>query len=258
MGAGPIPQDGALEEELAVLRARAYATDADIDGDPEALARLAELEEWHAEASRAHARAPSTAPPADERPGRRGSAQTTEKDATRAAGSGTDHVEVPGNGAPRHPRSSRWRAFLGGVLVATLAAIAVGGILWWAAPRPDAVLRPTSAAPDDQALGLLDFARRLLIDESTLSGFDRYRGLTVWAADSALGNRCLVIIEPSTGSLLDASCAPPGVEVIAQIDDVPIYGTDDWHEGLRSGTIARFVLAGDTVSVWLHDGERRR
>ena len=234
MGSGGFPADGALEAELTVLRARAYGADADIDADPEAVARLAELEERHA-ASMARALGEATAdrgttpattrPPAERRRGVRGWWRRTN------AG-----------------------AMLTGVTLAIAAALAVAAWAWWTGPRPDVTLRPTGAAPSDQVLRLSDYARRQLVVKSTLRAFEPVMGMEVWSATSVLGNTCLLVFEPASDELLAVGCAPPPAEPIAEIYDVPVEWEEEWVDRFPTGTVVRFMLTGDEVDVWIYEG----
>ena len=185
MGSGGFLADGALEAELTVLRARAYGVDADIDADPVAVARLAELEELHA------ASAARTAQGSDELDGR-GRTQRTTPAAADISGA-----------RPRWWRRTRAGAFLAGVAVAAATALAVAGWMLWTAPRPDATLHPTGLAPSEQVLRLTDYARRQMVEKQTLRAFEPILGLEVWSAHTGLGNTCLLIIEPFTDDLLD-------------------------------------------------------
>jgi hypothetical protein len=240
-----VPNDGALDAELAALRARAYGADADIERDPAAVARLAELEEWHAfTTARDEQGAPSR---------RTGDAPSDEACATSGErGAGTSR-DPPQNGALR-VRRENLKALALGAGVASGIALAIGGLLLWAAPKPYAVLHPITGPPTDQVLRLADYARSFLVDESTLHGFQPFRDLSIWSASSSLGNTCLLVFEPSTDNFLGASCVPPPAEPTVEIYDVPIYALQDWHEGLDVGAMARFVRNGEDVEVWLYDG----
>ncbi len=256
MGTGIVPADDALEVELAALRARAYAADADIDDDPEALGRLAELEAWHA--------AGLSAPAADVR---------LESDDSSVIGQGAGDSAAGKSAAgdpaaPAQPPASRPRvqallrraARSGAVLfalgaAATACVVLAGAALWgWGGPRADVTLAPTSAQPQPYVLRLTDSARQLLIDKSTLRTYETYRGVELWSAASVLGNSCLLALEPTSDRLLAAGCVPPGADPIIEIYDVPVYSRDRWHDGLPTGTVVRFIQNDHTVSVWLYPG----
>lgn len=255
MGIESAPTDGALDAELAALRARAYGVDADIAGDADALARLSELEERHAHESVHRDLGSGTADTGDE--------ATAEPEAERAAApaeaaAATGEAVAEASVVPmqegvlRRMTATRGGAMAVGALLAGTVAVAIGAVVAGTSPRPDVVLDPTSAEPSDQVLRLVDYARSLLIDESTLTAFERYRGLEVWAADSALGNRCLLVVEPSSDNLLGAGCVPSPATPAVEIYDVPVYEGDDWHAGLPSGTVVRFAARGDeAVDVWV-------
>lgn len=237
MRSGGFLADGALEAELTALRARAYGVDADIGADPVAVARLAELEELHAAAA---ARAAHETEPLE--PG---------EDSARGVEAGGDRSDAGGVGWWRRTRAG---AFLAGAAVATVAAVAVVGSMLWSAPRPDATLEPTGAAPSDQVLHLTDYARRQMVVKQTLRAFEPILGLEVWSARSGLGNSCLLVFEPVTDDLLGVGCVPPPARPIVEIYDVPVAWMERWTEQFPTGTAVRFVLNGDVVDVWIYEG----
>ncbi|WP_109210642.1 MULTISPECIES: hypothetical protein [Microbacterium] len=232
MRSGGVPADGALDAELTALRERAYGVDADIDADPVAVARLAELETRRAAAVRSEGqRRPSAA-------------------AQAPRGTGGDAEPV----RPGWWRRSRAGSFVAGAAVATLIAAAGAGWLAWAAPRPDATLRPTGAAPSEQVLRLADYARRQMVGKASLRGFESILGLEVWSARSGLGNECLLVFEPVTDDLLGVGCVPPPAQPVVEIVDVPVAWRQQWTEHFPSGTVVRFVLDEDAVEVWIYEG----
>jgi hypothetical protein len=237
MGSGGFLADGSLDAELTALRARAYGVDADIDADPVAAARLAELEELHA--------------------------ATMAKAVHDAGTSGADRAVMPAEAGEPAPGSARRRglwqrsrtgAFLAGIATATAAAVAVAGWMLWTGPRPDATLRPTGAAPSEQVLRLTDHARRQMVLKPSLRGFEPILGLEVWSARSGLGNSCLLVFEPATDDLLAVGCVPPPAKPGAEIYDVPVAWTQEWTERFPTGTVVRFVLTEDAVDVWILEG----
>jgi len=236
MGSGGHLADDALEAELSALRARAYGVDADIGADPVAVARLAELEELHAAATVA---APRETEPPD-----------------RAA----EYAEAVVGGRPDLPagkRRTRTGAFFAGAAVATVAGLAVAGWMTWTAPHPDMTLRATGAAPSDQVLRLTDYARRQLVKKSTLRAYEPALGLEVWSARSVLGNDCLLVFETATDELLNVGCVPPPAEPLVEVHDVPVAWMERWTEQFPTGTVVRFVRAGDVVDVWIYEGADR-
>lgn len=247
MGTETVPRDHALEVELAALRARAYGAHADIADDAAALERLRELEAWHAA-------------------GVRGAADNDQ--ASRSDGSSASVPAEPGATADptAAARPSRGRALLrraartgAGLFALGAAAMAVAVLLGavvfaWSSPRPDAVLAAVDAQPQPHVLRLVDYARELLIDKTTLHGYEPFHDVELWGADSALGNSCLIALERSSDRLLAATCVPPGAEPVIQIYDVPIRALDEWHEGLPVGSMVRFILSGDEVSAWVYEG----
>ena len=241
MATGSAPTDPELDAELAALRSRAYGADADIDRDPAALSRLAELEEWHASVLTRHE--PSSEDGPDGEPAAR----------ARAAAPETPEPDIVPEGSARTP-AQRLASLAVKVVVVVAAGVVIVGLATIGEPRPDAVLQPLGTPPDEQTLRLADNARSMLVDESTLEDFEPFLGLRVWRAETLYGSTCLLVIEPSTDELLATACAPPGAGVIADIYDVPLRSTDDWHEGQPIGTVARFVLEGDAVEAWIYHG----
>ena len=235
MGSGGIPREGALEAELSALRTRAYGLDADIDSDPAALARLAELEQLHAAAATAPTRAAEVQPRADQLP-------RSHADASSEAG------------VVARWRRTRTSAAVTGAAVILAGAAAVTGWMWWTAPRPDVTLHRTDAEPSAQVLRLADYARRQLVMKSTLQPFEPVMGLEVWSAQTTFGNTCLLVFEPASDEFLAIGCAPAPADPIAEIYDVPVAWEEEWVDGFPTGTVVRFMLHGDAVDVWIHEG----
>lgn len=118
-------------DELAVLRARAYGPDADIAEDPEALARLRELEDGHIgpaapPTSPEHASSDREPPPDADVPRPEG---TTEHDDPHELGPGVRAVpEEEPSTEEGHPRTRRRRVALmwtASVIVAAMVSAAV-------------------------------------------------------------------------------------------------------------------------------------
>ncbi|GAA1991287.1 hypothetical protein [Microbacterium pumilum] len=255
MGTETVPSDDALEVELAALRARAYGADADIERDPDALGRLAELEEWHAawvNSVPEESFAPEQASPPsviDSNGGER------ERSSSPPATAGAA-PESSDRAASRVRSLARSQAGLFGLGAAAMAAVVLLGaaLVALGSPRPDMTLPAVDTRPGSYVYPLVDRARDQLIDKSTLRTYERYRGIELWSAQSAVGNTCLLALERSSSRLLGTGCVPPGADPVVQIYDVPIHATDRWHYGLPTGTVVRFILSGDVVSVWLYLG----
>lgn len=267
MGTVSVPPDEALEAELTALRERAYRPGGDIDGDPVALGRLADLEAWHAGAMH-DARHDESAEP------------DAAADASVDAGlivAATDSlpVPVPAVEAPEDtaPSTRGWiadvrvRFFLLGVVVAVTALLGGPVLLSWISPSPgrfegaqepggvqapNVVLRPSTTPPDTQTRGLVA-ALDVTLDPSTLRHYEAFGSLSLWSARDDRGNRCLVAIQPSADALLAAKCAPLGSDPTIYVSD----GTVLADGGLPVGTVARFVLVGDSVSAWIYEGASR-
>jgi hypothetical protein len=247
------------ERELSELRIRAYGPDPDIDSDPAALARLAELEVAHAASARPPI--PDDGPPAAASETPPGTAPVPASDPAPSAEPAA-RLAVDGDGTdlsrPMSLRSGWLRATstrprrLGVVAGATVAALAlVYAVAWVVTPHPDATLQATGNQPDGQLSTMLRFAGSLEIDVSSLRSYETYRGLEPWSGVDAWGNACLVIIERSTESLLGAECMPREATLLADVGAWP-YWHDDFATGLPDASVIRFHLDGDTVEVFLH------
>lgn len=268
MAGAPLSADA--ENELRLLRARAYSAESDIQDDPAALARLAELEAAHAAALHGVAEdLPAPAPDAsrshDPFPAERfGVAGLVAGFA--AADDGPHESSVTVTGVPDTKSARAVAASLRDWLIATRsrrigliagAAVAVLVIayaaVWVVVPRPDATLRPVDALPDSQVYRLAAFAEVLEMDTSTLRAYETYRGVEPWSTEDRYGNPCLFVIEPSSDNLLGAVCTPPGAELYADIGAWP-YSADHFAEGLPAGTVIRFHLNGNQVDAHVYRG----
>lgn len=269
------PLSAGAEDELRVLRARAYSAESDIQDDPAALARLAELEAAHAAAlHNVPEDLPAPVPDAAR------SSDPSAVDQSRVdqpgvaalvagfapVGDGPQESSVTVTGVPATTSARAMVASFRDRLIATRsrriglvagAAVAVlviaYAVVWVVVPHPDATLRPVDALPDSQVYRLLAFAEVLEMDASTLRAYETYRGVEPWSTEDAYGNPCLFVIEPSSDNLLEATCAPPGGELYADIGAWPYWG-DDFGEGLPAGTVIRFHLNGDQVDAYVYPG----
>ncbi len=235
-----------LDRELRELRARAYGPHPDIQDDPEALARLAELEAARLDG---HASAEGGRHESQE------SIQLTAETVVVGEEAPILGAVVAGDGPAR--RGSLWRRVTatqtGRVgLIAGLVVVAVGAwfaATWNAAPKPEATLQPTGVEADAFTLSAVSYAPLAEVDRSTLRGYERYRGLQPWVAENAQGSRCLLAIQG--GTLHGVRCAPPEAELLIDIGAYPLDYTAEYMDGLADGTVIRFQLHGDTVDAYL-------
>lgn len=227
------------------MRSRAYGPDADIDAD--ALERLIELESM----VRASAPTVDTADdPASEvrldRPQRtRASALTAatavivDESADDPARSAIIEGQAPARRAWWH-QVPLWAYIVVATAIGLVAGLAIPALL---TPQPVATLRP---APIGEAP--LEFEMYGMQGESQVR-YDPFYGLEVWSAVTQQGSMCIVI---TTGrsEWMGAGCAPEPLNPTADITFVAGMRPVDGLE-LPDGSIARFVLRGDVIEVWI-------
>jgi hypothetical protein len=197
--------------ELAALRRRAYGPDADIDGDPAALARLDELE------TRARRALAPVSPPVVEKP-----PQPVVAAAPAAA-------TVVGQQVAR-PHGFRWRAaVVAGVVAVAVLVVAQAVVGPTVQPGAESSVEPTAAA-DPVVVRALDASETTLVDipldrslaryvpqpaapEIAVEGglqwaesLGPYYGVTLWLARAAdTGQRCIMLMDE--GSRTYSRCA---------------------------------------------------
>ena len=141
-------------------------------------------------------------------------------------------------------------ALAGGAGVAVGAIIAT--VMLVSGPRPDATLQPTGVAPDEQVMFLLEseglelglsnppgFGSEMVIDLSTLRGFETHQGIELWSAVNAFQSPCLIAIHRDSLDVVARKCVPEGVHLFI----------DTMSHGLPDGERLRFVMEGNTVAV---------
>ena len=222
------------ERELNELRRRAYGPHPDIQADPAALARLTELE------------AARRAGPPD------------------GADTGIGEPAAAAEGAPQ----SLWRrltatrarrsSFVAGALVVFFAlafALAYTMASLVGQPRPDVILHPVAEA-DNAVFKTLRFLGSNA-DESTIRGYQPYRGVEPVFHMDRRGYQCLRIIERSGPAVGGANCVPPGVDLFADIA-WPLGGHDlvEGLPGLPDGSLVRFHYRGHSVDVFLYPASK--
>lgn len=247
--------DAEERSELERLRARAYGPDADLADDPDAWARLRELEE-------------------DDRQGRTEASESLAAAETEPpdAGVADDAEERDAGGdrtASRRPRVKNPRTlWLWAGSLAAVAAIAsaasIAAVTVVPVARTAGVAQVDSLLPDPSVR--TDSLSSLGIDSSQLTGYADYLGLTAFAGptqiDSA-GNRadCLVLVDTNELSGEDddedsfrggfryggcgAGSFPATVEFIVT-PELP----EDFRNRFPVGTAVQFVREGERVGVF--------
>jgi hypothetical protein len=234
------------DRELRELRARAYGPHPDIEGDPQALARLAELE---------LVRLDERASPG---PGDRASEEPVQLTPETVIAVEAPMPDAMGAGNETVQTTSLWRRIratptgrvwlIGGSLVVIIAV--VYAVTSFAPQRPEATLQPTGLDADPRIRTAASYSPLAELDTTTLRGYEPYRGLEPWVAEGAQGSRCLLVIERA--SLRSIRCAPPEAELTLDIGAWPLEETYPYMEGLADGTVIRFQLHGDTVDAYLY------
>ncbi|MFS0866287.1 hypothetical protein AB3M83_03000 [Microbacterium sp. 179-B 1A2 NHS] len=265
--------------ELRTLRERAYGRDADIDTDPEARRRLAELEAAHAAESAARPAVPerpasraASAPPAlPVSPARRGA---TSGRPSEPVGTGADAVADAAamTPAPTDRGTARSRAVTMALTwagsLAAVAAVAVSvtaassvGAAWPASPGSDpdifraATLRatPEVPAPDAFAFG------------GEGASFEHFHDLAVFEAVFEPGGgitRCLILADSAvverdpddhegifSGYVMQGCGAGAFPAVLSVVVDAQM--PDGVREAYPDGSSLQFVLEGDSVEVFV-------
>ncbi len=242
-----------FEDELRALRSRAYGPDADIGGDPDALARLRHLESQTRTGALIEVPPRPPTPPLPAEPAISFTAPSDEPPATPDAGSvpaGVARTAPPPATVPVRRRLVPMiaAAVLGAVVA---AAVTVPVTLWSTAQtdRPDAVLKPLDAPVDDVFFS----------PESEAQRFEDFYGIRVTTGIGAEGVSCLLVElapedEPSfTGGVTRGGCSAPGFEAVVDValaeQDVP----ETVRAALGDVRGIRFSVKGDEVYVYLSD-----
>lgn len=230
-----------LTEELVALRRRAYGPDADIEADPAALARLAELE-GRGPTQRVDTLVPAAAAPSsvDAEPG-----EPSSTEGGVAADPGP-----PADSEPSHPRWWRRPALLVAAAVVALVVLAASVMMTLDA-RPDRTLTPTPTSaeipfPD----GFSWLTSALGIPRDALRSYRGVGDIIVWAGTAEDGVACLLVT--GTDGPFGFGCARGGRDATADIVlDSKMASIPP--TGLPERTTLRFVYRGDTVDVWIDE-----
>jgi hypothetical protein len=253
MDTSSVPSDAA--RELAELRARAYGPDADIQGDPEALRRLRELEA---------ARQPLLRPPerGDDEADASAASGARDPDVRPSDTQGGDvgawarpdvSLDAATDARPRslsRPTASTSAGRTTIVVGAVAAALAVGyAVDWFVGPHPDVTLRAVTDTANSSALAMIGFLEAQP-DASTIRGYDSYRGIEPWFFKNEQDFHCFMLVTGPT-SVDGANCVPPGVELFADITPWRQLVDED-TEPLPAGSIIRFHYRDDRVDVYVY------
>ncbi|KAA9106424.1 hypothetical protein [Microbacterium rhizomatis] len=239
MDASPMPPE--FVRELDALRRRAYGLDADIESDPVALRRLAELE--------AAAHSSLEHPPAPSPVGLLSAGATRALATTLVDAREPDELLDPlRHVAERPPVGRRWSTRRVAAIIAGIVALG-----WIASfvliPHPDDTLAAarSSAQARQNLVDHVDLIAMGMLG-ARLDPFAGYGALSVWSATNESGTRCLLV--GSGDSEFRSACAPAPLDPSLDLrvgDDVRpgLVG------GLPTGSVIRFVLSGDDVGVWV-------
>lgn len=247
------PKGSEQSRELADLRRRAYGPGGDISADPDAVARLRELEHLLRDEE------PSASIPVEPAVRERQPAVETPQPVVPASPSITpDHPQeqaTPSEASPSAHSSvdRRWWQRVP-VWIIALASAGVGAAIALsavnlAADHPDATLTPAEVipdAPEDWA----DRVRGFDGDPSTMEYFGDFHEIDVWQVRSRIGAPCLLL--SSRGRPFTIGCASqdldPVVDFTVQSGMLGIL-----NDQLRDGMLLRFVAREDTVDVWVRE-----
>ncbi|KTS07689.1 MULTISPECIES: hypothetical protein [Microbacterium] len=242
--------------ELERLRARAYGPNADIEGDPAAVARLRELEDLERmRAAPLEAEAETEADPGDD-------ADVPQPDPE------PEEAEP----APRRPLlRSRRRVWVAAVAVAGVVALTsaatAAGVSVTAVDRTAGIAQTDTLTADPDAQ--LGSAGYLGFDPEQTRGFADYYGLTVFSGVSQIdseGNQAECLIALDTSEVREADSprsAPRGIRVGGCgagpfPASVEFIVTSSFPEPFRArypvGTAMQFVLDDGNVGVFSADG----
>lgn len=244
-----------FDDELSALRSRAYGPDADISGDPDALARLRHLESQTCTGALIEVPPRPPTPPLPAEPAISFTAPSDVPPATPDAGSvpAVDlDVSTASPAATVPVRRRRLPMIAAAVLGAVVAAaVTVPVTLWSAAQtdRPDAVLKPLDAPVDDVFFS----------PESEAQRFEDFYGIRITTGIGAEGVSCLLVeLDPQddpsfTGGATRGGCSAPGFEAVVDVSlteqDVP----ETVRDALGDVSGIRFSVEGDEVFVYLSD-----
>ncbi len=231
--------------ELADLRRRAYGPDADIQGDPEAMRRLHELE--------SEARQPDPAAAAEPDP------DEVRETAAEAASVPEAIVENDRVEAATIATRRWWRSgvvwsvagvslLLGGAIGATALAASTAP-----ADGPDVTLEALPGV-DDQGPGWDESLQSWGMEPSSVVQYEAYDTIDVMTAHATSNARCILLLHQ--GSIFTAACARGGLDPVLDLgvdEGWPIH----FEQPLGPEGVLRFMAHADGVDVWARPGPLR-
>ncbi|MDY0909444.1 hypothetical protein [Microbacterium sp. CFBP9034] len=258
MDAPPLSPDPS--RELADLRRRAYGPDADIQRDPEAQARLRELEDLArtredepvSAAPAARPRVAAAPPPiaAGEASAAPEGAARSDDDPSPAGGaaSATDSFAPLGAGRPWWRRIPTWTIAAGVGVVGLVAGIGIGAAFPLnAAQGPDRTL-DVSPGAGVRGDGFVENLNYWGVDPGTVVPHEPFERIDVWTARASDDSRCVLV--SYRGDLLSATCASGALDPVLDFtvyDGLPF----ELEEPLTEGSVIRFIGRPGSVEVWL-------
>ena len=201
------------------MRARAYGPEADIEADPVAMVRLAELEAAHLAGALTRADVAVAPPP--------------------------QPVTEPSPHLARRRPVHSW--LIAGAVV--LVGVAVAVAEWSLEARPDMTLQPIPVDPHSDIIRVLN-GQGMGVDVSTLRAFEPYHDVAVWSAVNSAGRVCFTVWDLVASGRFSSKCAPPGKEVSLTLS-VDSEGGDGFGRWLPDGSSIDFRFHDDTVDVFV-------
>lgn len=252
--------DDEVRAELARLRARAYGPARDIDDDPAALRRLAQLERESVESRRPATPAPDGAHAAVGGPP--GSDAVDETAAEPRPPTGTVEAPAAAGTDGHRPRRRRWPAFaVAAGLVVVLAIVAAqsfaSAVVWLRVLPIRPEVPPVATLAVDQTIPTPNF---LGTGDGDSQVFEGFAGLTALTSPSRTGNDddvCLVILRTDSFDLGNefiegpafSGCGPEEFPVVASLRVTPDLPAE-LRERFDDGSALLFVLEGGRIEVF--------
>lgn len=247
--------------ELADLRRRAYGPDADIQRDPDAVARLHELEALSRDQSPAPEPASiervSPTPRAAAAGAVRGEGSAPPSTAERATDGPVNQGEPPEGGAASDSTVAKrpwWRRIpVWGVAAVSLIAgvvIAVGG-LWigsQSAPTDGPDLTLARSAGGERGPGFAQNLDYWGVDRGSLKPYETFDSIGVWTARGSEESRCLLL--SYEGQIFTGACIGGGLDPVLDMTvhrDMPVK----YERALPVGSVVRFVATDEGIDVWV-------
>lgn len=225
-------------DELAALRRRAYGPDADIDADPDAQARLAELE--HESARRGPSGSAGAATDAEPVSVRPGSISTSDAIV----------VPLPPDTASVRVTAGRMRGLTAFIAVGTsvLAVFALGPVVLdrLNQPQPVARLEPLDEVPRGTALPMIEPEQLRFwgVTDPDFVPHGEYGALDVWSTTGARGRQCLAV--SVGGEVSGFHCTASTIDTV-----VDVLSLNSWVPQAPEG--GRIPLES-TIHFVLHEG----